>query len=402
MPEATILAHVSRTLTVANALDHDAFEIAFAAQGPHAAWLEKAGYTIHPVHTRPREELLARLRTGGSAFDADTLRKYVEDERRVLEKVRPDVVVGDFRPSLSISATLAGIPYVCITNAVWSKYTSFRLAPPRSWGPKGRLGRALMVLSRPFLRLLGSLPEKMVFARYAEPFNEVRRACGLAERNDIRDCMCSDDLTLFADVWEFFPTSGLPSHFKYVGPIQWEPEDNPVPQWWSRLDRSGKLPIVYVTMGSTGPMGEIKALAARLLDEGYQVICTSLEQADPELSQRPHYFARRYLPGAKMCLLAEVVVCHAGNGTIYQALTYGSPVVGVAEFHDQDFNMQRVKALGLGRPARSFDEICDCVRRILKDERYKHRVEAFREHLDRLDGAPTAAREIAAFASART
>ena len=53
-----------------------------------------------------------------------------------------------------------------------------------------------------------------------------------------------------------------------------------------------------------------------------------------------------------MCEAADVVVCHAGNGTIYQALSQGKPIVGVPEFHDQEFNMQRVETFGVGLRAR--------------------------------------------------
>ena len=50
------------------------------------------------------------------------LRAYVDDDLALLEAVRPDVVIGDFRLSLSVSARVAGIPYVNVTNAYWSPY----------------------------------------------------------------------------------------------------------------------------------------------------------------------------------------------------------------------------------------------------------------------------------------
>lgn len=46
-----------------------------------------------------------------------TLRKYVEADLRVLDEIAPDLVVGDLRISLSVSARLAGIPYIAIANA---------------------------------------------------------------------------------------------------------------------------------------------------------------------------------------------------------------------------------------------------------------------------------------------
>ena len=47
-----------------------------------------------------------------------------------MRRVRPGVVVGDFRLSLSISARLAGIPYVALINAHWSPWSTQRFPLP--------------------------------------------------------------------------------------------------------------------------------------------------------------------------------------------------------------------------------------------------------------------------------
>ena len=395
MPEGSILAHVGRTLAVAARLDPKRFEVIFAASGDNAFWLKEAGYEPHPVYTLKKADTLARLQRGGSAFDKNTLRAYVQDEIRILEELCPSVVVGDFRASLSISAAVARVPYVCVTNAVWSKYVSFPLAPPRSWRP-GKF------LPKPLLGLARSMLESRVFAYYARPFNRVRKEYGLPPQADIRDCMSSDDLTLFADLPEFFPTDDArrPASCRYTGPLVWEP-DNPLPPWWNDLDRSGNRKTVYVTMGSTGKTERIRAIAKRLADRGCQIVCTSAKADAPDL---PGVFRSPYLPGSRMCEAADVVLCHAGNGTIYQALTEGTPVVGVAEFHDQDFNMQRVEALGVGlRPARDDDpdDIVQTVARVLSDADIRERAERLSEQLKKSDGPGAAAAAIAEVAERR-
>jgi len=395
MPEGSILAHVGRALAVAGRLDPERFEIVFAASGDNAFWLKEAGCEPHPVHTVKKAHTLARLQRGGSAFDENTLREYVRDEIRVLEELCPNVVVGDFRASLSISAAIAHVSYVCVTNAVWSKYVSFPLDPPRSWRP-GKF------LPKPLLGLARSMLESRVFAYYARPFNRVRKEYGLPPQADIRDCMSSDELTLFADLPEFFPTDDArrPAHCRYVGPIVWEP-DHPLPPWWDDLDRSGKRRIVYVTMGSTGKVERIRAIAKRLLERDCQVVCTSAKADGPNLTDLPGVFSSPYLPGSRMCAAADVVACHAGNGTIYQALSQGTPVVGLAEFHDQDFNMQRVEALGVGlRPTREDDpaDVAETVGRVLSDPGFRKRAERLSARLREFDGPRAAAEAIAEFA----
>ena len=48
----------------------------------------------------------------------------------MIREVEPDVVVGDFRLSLSVSARVAGVPYLAITNAYWSPYARQRFPLP--------------------------------------------------------------------------------------------------------------------------------------------------------------------------------------------------------------------------------------------------------------------------------
>lgn len=392
MPEGTVLAHVGRALAIADALQRRAgLEVCFAASGEHAGRLARTGRDVFPVHTRSRAQLLARLKKGGSAFDEAELREYVRDEVRVLGEVKPDAVVGDFRPSLGVSARHLGIPYFCVTNAVWTRYCAFKLDPPESWLPTKVLGKTL-------LRTVAPLIEPAVFRHYARAFNKVRRAYGLPAQEDIRDCMCSEDLTLVADAPELFPAAGLPAHFQYIGPVLWEPHEAE-PEWLSELEPG--RPVIYLTMGSTGPLEQIKAIGRRLLDMGLQVVCTTATETPDLLPGERDFYAVRYCPGGKLCELASVVVCHAGNGTIYQALIHGTPVVGVPEFHDQDFNMQRVEALGLGRraaPGRKLAEnVVAAVETVLADPTYAERVRAIQQALNSANAPQNAARAIAGF-----
>ena len=122
-------------------------------------------------------------------------------------------------------------------------------------------------------------------------------------------------------------------------------------------------------------------------------MCTTATETVRELP--PGCYAAPFAPGKALCEAADVVVCHAGNGTIYQALSCGKPVVGVPEFHDQEFNMQRVQALGLGVRADSKDDVIRQVQKILRDPEFALRAQDFsRKYLTLWDGAANAARWI--------
>ena len=44
----------------------------------------------------------------------------------------------------------------------------------------------------------------------------------------------------------------------------------------------------------------------------------------------------------------DLMICHGGNGTIYQALAQGVPILGLTSIFEQEWNMNRVEELGLG------------------------------------------------------
>jgi UDP:flavonoid glycosyltransferase YjiC (YdhE family) len=388
MPEGTILAHVGRTLSVARELDAARFELLFAASGEYADRIDRAGLPRRDVYTQPRERLLARLHKNESAFEEAELRRYVEDERRLLGAVRPTVVVGDFRASLGISARLAGVPYVCVTNAVWSPYCAMRLDPPENW-------LATRLVGKPLLRRLAPFLEPAVFRHYARPFNRVRAEHGLPPVEDVREAMCSDDLTLLADVPEFFPSRDLPEHFRYVGPILWEPEGDRADE--QPLKGDGR-PTAYLTMGSTGGLARLAELAAALAAAGLRVLCTTGGRDRDALPEG--CVAIGFGAGSRLCRAADVVVCHAGNGTVYQALSQGRPVVGVPEFFDQEFNAQRLEALGLGRSVRFGPDlarrVAETAAEVARDAGSRERAATFQTEMKRWNGAKEAAREIAA------
>ena len=396
MPEGGILAHVGRAVAVADALDRERCDVAFAVSGAQADKLPAAYPNDASIYTRPREEMMARLRAGKSAFDAATLEKCVRDEIRVLEEKSPDVVVGDFRLSLGISAAVTRIPYVNIANALWTPHCAVSFDPPASW-------EGTRILGKTVARWLARHATPFVYKRYARPFNQVRRQHGLkGDMRDVRACMCSDNLNLLADLEEFMPSKDLPrDQFRYVGPILWEPAV-PEPPWLARLENEPKqAPVVYITMGSTGALHMIRRMAEALCSRGLRVVCTTASETYDSDWPAECYTAA-YAPGRRLCALASAVVCHGGNGTIYQALSEGAPIIGAPEFHDQDFQMQRVETLGLGRMARpdSVEDLCDKTLGVLNDTGFAERARAFAGKIADHPGASNAARAIEQYAAA--
>ena len=273
-------------------------------------------------------------------YDGEVLERYVRDDLALIDEVQPDVVVGDFRLSLGVSARLRGRPYVTVTNAYWS--------------PCSKLALPLPVL--PFVRALG-LPAARLFFRIAAPLalryharvlNGPRRRRGIPSLGpDLRRAYTDADFTLYADVPEIMPTAALPPTHQYLGPILWSP---PValPPWWTGLPAD--RPIVYVTLGSSGNGADLDA-ALRALGELDCTVIAAHAGAAPRFVP-PNARLARYLPGELAASRARLVICNGGSPTTQQALAAGVPVLGIARNMDQFLNMDAVSRFGAGRTLR--------------------------------------------------
>lgn len=240
--EAATLAHVVRPFVLARSLDPSRYEVHFACDPRFNKLLGPLPFPHHPIHIVPSEEVLLKIAQGRLFYNTRTLRKYIAADRKILNEIAPDVVVGDNRLSLSVSARLAGIPYIAIANAYWSPQARRRFPLPDVPWTRFFGVRPVSILYR--------LYRPLIFALYRLPLNWLRRKHGLSSLGwDLCRIFTDGDYTLYADVPELVPTYNLPANHRYLGPVLWSPDVKP-PTWWHSLPTD--RPIIYATLGSSG------------------------------------------------------------------------------------------------------------------------------------------------------
>lgn len=335
--EAVTLAHVGRMIALAAKLDATQYEVHVACAEGYDFCFEGCSFTRWTIHSIPSQQFLDALAQGKPVYDQATLERYVEDDLKLLSKVSPDIVVGDFRLSLSVSARLARIPYVSIINAYWSPYTA-----PVYRVPHIPLTHFLPI---PVANILFRCARPIAFALHARPLNAVRRKHGLpALGSDLRRVYTDADHTLYADAVEMFPPVDMPVEHSYIGPVTWSPP-LPFPSWWSELPED--KPLVYVTLGSSGQGALLAHVLSALADLPVTVLAATAGNTD--LAAVPaNARVARFLPGEAAARRASLVICNGGSPTCHQALVAGVPVLGIAGNLDQFLNMDGVVRTGAG------------------------------------------------------
>ena len=342
--EAATLAHVVRPVVLASGLDAERYCVSVAT-GPDFRHLVKdSGLQVRDLWCIGTRAYLAAVAAGRPVFPYEVLERYVEDDLRVIGEARPDVIVGDFRLSLAVSARLARVPYLAISNAYWSPF-----APARFEIPAHASTRLLGVA---FPNRVFGLLRPIIFAQHSLPMHRLRRKHGLPSLGfDLRRVFTEADVTLFADVPELIPTldSGIAGRYEYIGPITWAPKGK-VPQ--ALLDERDPRPLVYVSLGSSGDPALLRDVVTAVVALGCRAAVATTGLAWNEVVG-DGVVVDRMLPGGEIAAMAKLVICNGGSPSVHQALQQGAPVLGIPANLDQLLNMQFVVDAGAGLSVRA-------------------------------------------------
>lgn len=337
--ESVTLAHVARPIALATALQARGHVCALACSDDVAHFAAGQGLTHLPIDSLPSAHFVEALARGRPVFDATTLERQVHDDLRLLRGWQPDLVIGDFRLSLSVSARLHRVPYAAISNVYWSPDCT--LAPPLPVLPLTRH------LPLPLAGVLFRLGAPVVMARHAGPLNQVRQQYGLASvPGGLRGVYSEADHLLLADAPGIFPVQAMPPTHHFLGPVLWSPAVQ-LPPWWTSLPED--RPLVYASIGSSGAPETLQQVFDALSDMPCGVIAATAGGVLPaDFSGADGPWLARYLPGDQATQRAAMVVCNGGSMTSQQALLLGRPILGIASNMDQFMNMSAVVRAGAG------------------------------------------------------
>src|SRR6478609_11092572 len=120
--EALTLAQVVRLASLAARLDPVRYEVHFACGPTDEVALLESGLEPLPLFTIDRQRALKKIDRGERLYERSVIERYVDEELMLFERIQPDLVIGDFRLSLAVSARLHGIPFATLINAYMSPF----------------------------------------------------------------------------------------------------------------------------------------------------------------------------------------------------------------------------------------------------------------------------------------
>src|SRR4051794_36779989 len=300
--------------------------------------------------------------------------RAAREAQPLIEDFAPDAVVADILTvAAGLAAELAGVRWgSLIPHVLPTPEPGF---PPYSIGarlPRTRLGSVMWRAFDPLLR--GGLEKGRV------ELNGARERLGLPPIDELHGGL-SRQLTLVATFPQLeYPRASWQPWQRVVGPLMWE-------QPYGEVELPpGDAPLVLVAPSTSQDPDQtmLRASLEGRADQPVRVLGTYNRRLPPEpIEVPPNARLVEWVSYTKTMPGCDVVVCHAGHGTVARSLASGVPLVACPAAGDMGENASRIAWTGVGVPlprrlvtARG---VRLAVQRLLADEGYGERAGALGE-----------------------
>ncbi|TDH29062.1 hypothetical protein EXU57_03040 [Segetibacter sp. 3557_3] len=332
-----VLAHYLRCLKLANYLSAY-FEVRFLYSEKYQHFVRMEGYaTFEGINLDADHIQDCVRRFDFSWINKNDLEKVYLNQVEIISTLRPAAVLADMSPTLKMAAESIGVPCVALMNSYLSRYYAQVHPMPKSHPLAGYIKLLPERMANYFI----ALGEQKSFKEIHQPFNQLRSKYGLSEQTSYQDEM-EGDINLLCDLPELFPQKTLPANYFFVPPLYYDfPGDSS--ELLHQLDPERKT--IFVTMGSTGNWQNGAFLNDPLFDNYNMIIAGDHNN----FVTRPGVIKSNFVNIHDLFGVTDLVICHGGNGTIYQALLYALPVLCKTAHFEQEWNVRMLEQMKVGK-----------------------------------------------------
>ncbi|HRQ49169.1 MAG TPA: glycosyltransferase, partial [Agriterribacter sp.] len=201
-----------------------------------------------------------------------------------------------------------------------------------------------------------------------------------AKLRNVADIYDKPDLRLIqASIHFDFPANPLPANVRYAGPVLDDPDW--VKDWLNPWPQDDPRPLAVVSLSST--FQNQQETIQQCINALGQLNVRGLVTAGPAMSREEFTVPQNVtvIPNgshAQIFPFADIVITHAGHGTVMRALRHGVPLLCLPMGRDQDDNAAKVAyrkaGIRLGKNAGAA-KIKNAVSAILGDKSFKDNAE---------------------------
>lgn len=332
-----LLSHYLRCLTLAKYLRKD-FHILFAYDEKFIDFIAREDFQTFSCLALNADAVLQSVKNFDfSWINERSLEPVYLDQVRVISLLNPAAVLGDTSPTLKMAAEKTGVMYVSLMNGYMSKYYSIS----RKMSRTHPLSKFLKYVPVYIVDALTQKGEALTFFSVHNTFKKIRRKHLLSFKKYYLDEL-EGDLNLVCDLQDLFPQRDLPSNYRQIAPLYYD-SDDASGAVTDKLDSNKKT--IFVSMGSSGDWEKVGFLN----DPGFGIYNIITAADKDNILHAGHIIKMRFVYVHELFPATDLVICHGGNGTIYQALLYGIPLLCSTSHFEQEWNVDALERLNIGK-----------------------------------------------------
>ena len=374
------LAHFVRPLRWIECLDLKQYEIYLASSTIFKNLVPKTGVNFVEVSCIDPTKFSKIVDQAKPIYDANTFVDHVEEDLQLMDKIQPDLVIGDFRHSLSVSCRLRKIKYINIANAYWSPEIELNFPMPES--PIIRLlGEKIFNI---FFTTLAPVIIQFYFFKMAFVIRKSLARVGLSFK-DYRQIITDGDVTVFCDTPGLVPLKKKLNREIFIGPITWS-MPTPLPVWWESLKENKNL--IFVGLGSSGDISLLPMILKALSKIDIKVI-VALSGKKINLPSYENVHITDFLPIEAVFQKVSLSICNGGSPMCHSALSWGVPTIGIVCNNDQLLNMAHIQQRGAGLMLRYWniteESLLSAVQQISTNDSFRRSAQSIQKEFDSFD-----------------
>ncbi len=290
--------------------------------------------------------------------------ELLEGEIKALQRCRPDLVLHGFWPIAGLARRMVSppIPGICflplpLAPSVYGSYLMKDV--PDQIKPLTFLPVSLR------RKIIGAIPASLVLKapilRQSNILNAAKECGWKGEPLTNLFDMLKADLTIVNDLLEFYKNVPIPRNYLITGPLyaQTTTTENIDPEIEAVFKRKGERQInIFCSMGSSAKkellIKAVQAISSLPENKFHAVILVPnsicpIADVIPFIEKHSNiYVTDKFVPAVLVNAMADITLCHGGQGTIQTAMVSGSPIVGFAMQPEQQINLDHIVLRGAG------------------------------------------------------
>jgi len=332
-----LLSHYTRTIQLAKSIQ-DKYDILFSASCKYNDLISEAGFNKFDCEKFDPQVVLAdSSKFKFSWLNYENLKRVFQSQVKIIQKYKPVAVFGDTAPTLKMTSEYTKTNHISFMNGYMSKY----YALTRNISKDHPAAKFQKDLPKTLFNKMIRTGEQVAFHLIQRSFNRLRRENNLKKLKMYLDEL-EGDYNIICDNEELFPQNNMPENYKMIGPLYYKSDKKE--SEIEKIFENGKRNI----LANVGSSGDLRLFSFLKNDyfQNYNIIVTGVKSDELNGNNIYNY---KFINISAILDKIDLVLSHGGNGTIYQSLAYGIPIICATSIFEQEWNVQRVEELGFGK-----------------------------------------------------